>query len=180
MKTIQEYLEEMDQAKQKFLNMIGDWTAEELHFRPDGTNWNALQVMDHIILSERGTLAYMMKKTSSGWEDIPVATEENAHNSGKLDEALISPSKWKAPSVMPEPTDNRELEDVIEFWNGLRLKFTQFVTQLPSEFHERQVFRHPYAGRLNLYQTLSFLGKHIDHHCHQVERIMETMSSSLK
>lgn len=180
MKKIEQCLEEMSQAKQRFLNMIGDWTAEELRFRPDGEGWNALQIMDHIILSERGTLAYMMKKTSSGWEDIPVATEENAHNSGKLDDALISPSKWKAPSVMPDPTDDRELEEVIQYWHGLRIKFGEFVTQLPPEFHERQVFRHPYAGRLNLYHTLSFLSKHIDHHCHQIERITATMNSSLK
>jgi uncharacterized damage-inducible protein DinB len=178
MKTTDQHMEDMASATQRLLNMIGDWDEEELKFRPTPDSWNTLQVLDHIINSEKGTLAYMMKKTSSGWQEIPMATAEDAEHSSQLDEALDSTKKWKAPSVLPDPMDERKLEDMITYWHGLRQKFRHFVESLDAEFYERQVFRHPYAGRLNLFQTLSFLEKHITHHTFQIERIVEAMQEN--
>lgn len=180
MRTTDQHLEDMASATQRLLNMIGDWDEDELTFRPNADSWNTLQVLDHIINSEKGTLGYMMKKTRSGWKDIPVATPENHEHSAQLDEALDSAKKWKAPSVLPDPIDDRKLEDMITYWHGLRQKFREFVANLDAEFYERQVFRHPYAGRLNLFQTLSFLEKHIIHHTYQIERISEAMQSESK
>ena len=60
---------------------------------------------------------------------------------------------------------------MLEFWSGMAKKIDEFVENLDEDYYERQVFKHPYAGRLNLYQTLEFLANHYHHHQHQLRRM---------
>lgn len=169
---IDEALAALKLQKDDFVGLIESLPAEIRNRPPNAEDWNPAQVMEHVISSERGTLGYMIKKTSSGWENIPIATDDNAQESDKLHEALVSDKKWAAPSVMPEPQGQRALADQILFWDGVRDKYAEFLHRLDPNFYERQVFRHPYAGRLNLWQTLDFLTNHIVHHKHQIKRMM--------
>jgi uncharacterized damage-inducible protein DinB len=175
MKTTEQHLEEMTIAMKGMLKMIEGWSDEDLKYKPNKGSWNVLQILDHIILSEKGTLGYMMKKSRSGWQELPKSAHEHEHSSLKLDHALSSSERWQAPSVLPDPSDDRPIENVVSYWYGFRQKLDAFVEQLDPEFYERQIFRHPYAGRLNLFQTLSFLTKHIDHHTFQIERLSKSM-----
>lgn len=157
--------------KDDFIEIIKGLPKEVIDRPPNSEVWNVSQVLEHVIVSERGTLGYMIKKTSSGWEEMEIATEENADQATKLHDALVSDKKWAAPSVLPEPIGERALEDQVAFWDGVRSKYHEFLGELDPNFYGRQVFRHPYAGRLNLWQTLDFLTNHIVHHKHQIKRM---------
>ena len=166
--------DELNKNRQIFLDTTRDWTQEQLQFKPSEEAWNALQVMEHVMTSEFGTLKYMKKKTKAPSTEIPVATEENKHASGQLNNALKSDKKWVAPDVLPDPTGQKSREELVQFWNVLSQKLDSFVTDLPIEYHDKQVFKHPFAGRLNLEQTLSFLSNHYTHHVHQLRRLEES------
>ncbi|NNE56259.1 MAG: DinB family protein, partial [Flavobacteriales bacterium] len=144
---------------------------DEVHHRLEADSWNSLQVLEHILGSERGTLAYLMKKTQADWQDIPLVGEEHAEGSRKLNAALISDRKWKAPQVLKVPEGERSLSEMSQYWADLREKMYIFVEQLDQNYHGRQIFKHPISGRLDLYQTLEFLANHVAHHMHQLERI---------
>lgn len=168
---LEEALAGLKMQKDDFIEIIKGLPKEVIDRPPNGKTWNVSQVLEHVIVSERGTLGYMIKKTSSGWEEIEIATEEHAHEATKLHDALVSDKKWAAPSVLPKPTGERTLEHQFAFWNGVRSKYHEFLGGLDANFHVRQVFRHPYAGKLNLWQTLDFLTNHIVHHKHQIKRM---------
>ena len=38
-------------------------------------------------------------------------------------------------------------------------------------YTEKLIFKHPYAGRIDLDQTVAFLANHIEHHMYQIQRI---------
>ena len=168
---LEEALAGMKLQKDDFIEIINCLPAEIKSQPSNPSVWNVSQILEHVIVSERGTLGYMLKKTSSGWEDLPLATEENTHEASKLHDALVSDKKWSAPSVLPEPIGRRSFEDQLAFWDGVRSKYLEFLSNLDPNFYDRQIFRHPYAGRLNLWQTLDFLTNHIVHHKHQLSRL---------
>lgn len=168
---LEEALALMKLQKDDFTEIINS-LPESVKSKPTNPErWNVSQVLEHVIVSERGTLGYLIKKTSSGWEDLPIGTEENAHESIKLHDALVSDKKWAAPSILPEPLGERSFEDQFAFWDGIRAKYEEFLGALDPNFYDREVFRHPFAGRLTLWQTLDFLTNHIVHHKYQINRM---------
>ena len=155
------------------MDLTKDWTVEQLQYKPDENSWNALQVMEHVFGSEYGTLAYMKKKTQAAAQDIPVATDENTNASGQLNKALISDQKWQAPAVLPQPTGKRSREEMIAMYDRLGSELEKFISELPEDYHHRQIFKHALVGRMNLTHTLEFLANHYAHHVHQIRRLSE-------
>lgn len=164
------YMSRLSDAKDAFVAQLENCSREERSKAP-GEGWNMLQVMEHLITSEKGTLEYLKRKTMAPFNDIPVAGVENASNSDQLIEALKSDRKWKAPEVLPEPTGTQSFENMLAYWDRLREDYQEFLGQLNPGYYEREIFKHPFTGRLNIYQTLDFLINHIVHHDHQISRL---------
>ncbi|WP_306639683.1 DinB family protein [Sanyastnella coralliicola] len=164
----------MEMQKTQFLSNLEGWSEEELHWAPEG-EWNAIQIADHIMTSEYGTLGYLMKKTQAPASDIPVAGSDSAEGSSGLNEALKSDKQWKAPPVLPDPKDEMNFNEMAGKWSHIRGKMRSFLDELNEDYYDKQIFRHPFAGRMNLEQTLGFLEHHIEHHVHQLNRLKERM-----
>lgn len=139
-------------------------------------SWSAVQVIEHIIWSETGTLGYMKKKTSSGWEGLPLTGEEENIKSSMLNARLVSEERYKAPAILPDPEGKKTLPELVNEWNVLRDELVNFVNGLDENFYDRLVFKQPIAGPLNLFQTLEFLNHHLRHHIPQIKRIKESLS----
>ena len=54
----------MNQNRIDFLEMTSKANHEKLGEKPDSDAWNALEIMEHVMVSEFGTLGYMKKKMS--------------------------------------------------------------------------------------------------------------------
>ncbi|MCC6599484.1 MAG: DinB family protein [Crocinitomicaceae bacterium] len=165
----------METARRKFLSMIDNWSTEQLEFHESGS-WSALQVMEHIIISERGTLHYMKKKTSGGWQNIPLAEDEHGAAGRKLNARLVSTERFKAPSVLPDPVSSLSRDFMMFDWQSVRDELRFFIYSLDESFYHRQIFRQPIAGPVNLFQTMELLANHIQHHTYQLERIKTAMA----
>lgn len=172
-------LEALYQARIDFLKQL-EQVPRELRSKHPAQGWNMLQVMEHIISSEVGTLEYMKKKTQAPANDIPVAGEESAAGSEQLKRALRSERKWKMPGVLPDPTGAQSFENMQAYWDGLFEKYRSFLEDLDPDYYNRAIFKHPISGRLNLYQTIEFLIDHIVHHGYQVERIKSEFRNKLE
>jgi len=136
-------------------------------------SWSAVQVIEHIMWSETGTLGYMKKKTSSGWEGLLLASEEENLKSSMLNNRLASDERYKAPAILPDPEGKKTLQELVNDWNLLREDIVKFVNDLDENFYDRLVFKQPIAGPLSLFQTLQFLNHHMRHHIPQIKRIKE-------
>lgn len=162
--------ERMALNRSRMLAELANWKEEDLQKHEAG-QWNALQVVDHVITSEKGTLGYLMKKTQANPDELPQKGMEQVAAGSKLNAALKTDRKWKAPDVLPQPKGDRSLEEMAAYWEGLQGKIVAFVSSLDSAFDDKLIFRHPIAGPLDLKDTIDFLANHIDHHMHQLERI---------
>lgn len=160
----------MQAAKEAIFNELDSWSMEQHIAQPEG-GWSASQVIEHLLSSEFGTLGYMKKKTSSGFEAIEIAGLENQQASTALNTRLASGERYKAPAVLPEPVGGTDWATQKAQWNALRSDFEQFINSLTPEFFDRLIFRQPIAGPLNLKQTMEFIAHHIEHHHPQLGRI---------
>ena len=162
--------ENLVSAKQEFMHLFSDMTDAQRIWQPAG-GWSANQVLDHLLIAESGTLGYMKKKSSGGWDSLEDTTEEIRAISKVFNERLGSDERWKAPDILPQPSNDIDFETLRNRWDGLRAEMLTFFTQIQPEHFEKLVFRQPYAGMLNSLQALEFMTLHIRHHKMQIERI---------
>lgn len=166
------YWKKLVEQKELFLAEL-DAMPEDMRPQKPAEGWSAIQVMEHIMIAESGTLAYMKKKTSGGWQVLELAGDEHNSNSRKVNERLQSAERYRAPSVLPEPQGNFPYEGMKTFWNNQRIEMDKFISSLEPAYYDRLLFRQPVAGLLNLYQALEFMTYHIMHHIPQLHRIKE-------
>lgn len=173
-KQLSEAFDEWDEARIQFIQLL-EKCPRELRAEHPKEGWNMLQVMEHVITSEVGTLEYMMKKTQAPAAEIPVAGAESATGSAQLNRALKSEGKWKKPDVLPDPTGAQSFDNMAAYWENLREKYRAFLDDLDPAYFDRAIFKHPFSGRLNLYQTVEFLTNHLVHHGYQLARICKEL-----
>jgi hypothetical protein len=161
-------------SKKKFLDILTSWPSEKIQQQP-AQGWSASQVIEHILTSETGTLGYMKKKSSSGWATLEIAGFEQEKNSQALNTRLASSERFRAPSVLPEPSNKFTLQQLETTWSALRNELEEFLSGIDPIHFDKLVFRQPAAGMLNITQTLEFLNNHIQHHIPQLNRIREEL-----
>lgn len=166
---------ELEKSKLDFVQLLEKFSKEQQSFKP-AESWNMLQVVEHVISSEKGTLEYLKRKTLAPYDQIETANSESESNGDKLNNALISEKRWQAPAVLMEPSGTQSLDNMLIYWNDLRLDYLSFLQKLDINYHHRLVFKHPLAGRLDLAQTLEFLSNHIIHHSYQLQRIAKELA----
>lgn len=160
----------LETQRNKFTELYNSLTIEQLRFKPEPESWNLLQVMGHIVKSERLTLAYIQRKVRSN-DDIPKAGFDSWFRYLVLQIAFYLPFKFKAPKIAQVDEEYPDFELMKTEWDQLRSGFKELIETTDSEILVKAVFRHPRAGMLNMKQALEFLGVHISHHQKQVERI---------
>ena len=143
------------------------------HVGPAG-EWSIAQVVEHILSSETGTLGYMKKKSSGGWDALENAGDEHRASSTAINARLESNERYKAPDVLPEPTNAIALNELFEKWNALRTELVEFVSHIQPEHFHKLVFRQPAAGMLSVLHALEFMDAHLRHHLPQIERISKS------
>lgn len=140
------------------------------HFRPaDG--WSMAQVVEHLLASEGGTLGYMKKKSSGGWDSLEEANDEHHMKSTALNARLESEERYKAPDVLPEPDNTASMSELAKKWDSLRAELFEFLNTIDTLHLNKLVFRQPAAGMLSILHTLEFMDAHLRHHLPQIERI---------
>lgn len=171
---LEPYSDRLFAAKASFLEKMESVSAENRTRSPE-SGWNMLQVMEHVIVSDRGTYEYLKRKTQAPAAEIPPASEETRTNSEGLQNALLSEKRWKMPEVLPAPTGAQSYDNLLKFWDQLYTEYHRFLSELDPDYYQRQVFKHPIAGRLDLFQTIEFQINHLVHHGYQLERIKKVL-----
>ena len=67
---------------------------------------------------------------------------------------------------IPQEYDINELKTK---WLTVRNKLHTALGEVDKELCKQYLFVHPYAGRLNIYQTMDFLVQHFNHHNRQMK-----------
>jgi hypothetical protein len=167
----------MERRKREIYIMLETLTPERQQQNPDPHSWSVMQIVHHLYLSERNSLAYLRKKLS--YPDL--VPHYNPKSWGGIlliklvfflhirVKAPVSIDSWKVMEVLP----THELKDK---WDDLRHELISFVEVNQPAFGKHLAFRHPYAGRLTMYQMFIFMNDHLRHHQQQIWRTLQRLS----
>jgi hypothetical protein len=140
--------------------------------RPDG-GWSVLQILQHVITAEEGTLRYMSKKMLAG-ASLPQAGLKSRLRLLALQMVLASPFRFRAPGATGDVPDETDPAELRARWNAVRASWKELLDTFPGELLDRMVFRHGMVGLMSLYDTLDFLQAHLARHVRQVERGLDS------
>lgn len=168
---VEKLFNKIEAQRKNLIDEVGKLTHEQQNFSPSPETWSILQVFNHLITAETNSLKYMSKKIQG------IATIRKAGVPAMIRSALLKlflklPLKYKAPKGVN--VDHEEIyffENQAKQWDDLRSALGKFLDQLDPVAAQKLIFKHPISGRMNIYQTLSFLYEHMEHHKKQIERI---------
>lgn len=169
--TLLEQFSQLEETTNEFLYHLTDWSDEQLSQKEDADNWSANQVIEHLLTSEMGTLGYIKKKSSSGWDVLEDATDETRAAGKALTARLSTNMRIVAPSVLPVPTNELSHAQLRTQWSAVRTELKSFLENIKPEHYNKLVFKQPSIGMIHIIATMQFLEAHVRHHMHQLERI---------
>ena len=166
-------LSELTQTTDKLLTSLSMRDHEILQKKPDKNEWSIIQVLAHLILTERASLAYIQKKVL-GIDDLHDvgAKEKIKMRLSKLIYTGIFRFKARVSSIS-NPSNSNTIDQISSEWREVRQEMKNFIEDYPDEFIDVAIYKHPILGRLSMSQMFEFLNDHIHHHEHQIKRILK-------
>ncbi|TGE20233.1 DinB family protein [Hymenobacter elongatus] len=168
--------EQLEQATNRLLAMTGA-LGDKAHQTPGPGQWSAAQVVQHLLVAETGINQYIEKKVLQA-EELEKSTFGTFLRSRLLRVLLRIPFlRFKAPARLAALTtdDVPALTELQAEWEAVRRRLEQILNEYPSSLLNRDIFKHPRSGMLNIYQTLDFMVDHVLHHQRQLERISKVV-----
>ncbi|MCB0662129.1 MAG: DinB family protein [Saprospiraceae bacterium] len=166
-------LDRIDQKKLDLFNYMKEFKESDLNATPRQGGWSAFQICHHLMLSEFQSLAYVKKKLSYNPKLKP-ANMATKMRQKLLTTYLSTPMKFKAPeSVGTQALPYESNWESVEIeWANVRKELRAFLSVLPEEMFEKEVYKHPFAGRLSLEGMLVFFEGHFDRHVKQIKKTL--------
>jgi len=169
----------LESQRKELISLYDSLSNEQRSFNPESDSWNLLQVMRHIVTSERLSLAYIQRKISSK-ANIPKAGIGSWVRFLILQLALYLPIKFKTPKIAQVDEAQPDFDTMKSEWNQVRYGFQELIDSNDAETLAKEIYRHPRAGMLNMLQTVKFMETHISHHIKQIKRIRSHTSFPVK
>jgi uncharacterized damage-inducible protein DinB len=169
----------LERKRDLLMKEVQSCSPEDYLRQPTPDQWSIGQVANHLFLSEKLSLGYLRKKLSYP-ETVPRFQFRSWWGIGLIKIVFFLQVKVKAPG----PINMWEEQDVLsasaleEQWGQLREELISFIEQHDAAFGSHLAYRHPFAGRMTMYQMLIFLNDHMAHHLRQVRRTVRKIRSS--
>jgi len=164
----------LDQQLNELRQELARYPKEELSRKPTPDSWSVFDNMHHMMRAEQMSLQYVQKKLSFNPElsntDIRTAFRDSfASFINKL------PLKRKAPKAVAEEhfPQTAELDHIVRDWRQQRQHMEAYLSSLPPELFTKEVYKHPFAGRLSLNGMLRFFYQHNARHRRQMRRALK-------
>ena len=163
-------LKELEQLRMDLVEKYDGYNTAQLTFQPDPAHWNLLQVLDHIVTSEKMSAIYMKRQlTAKKYPPAPGFKSTVRYIILKV--ALRLPFRYKAPSIVDATGKTPKLNDLKMSWEIIRGELKTIIETTDPELLELGIYKHPRAGLLDMAGALDFLARHIRHHQKQIDRI---------
>ena len=165
----------IETQRQFIKEMLFNIGSENCLIQSDEDQWCVNQVLDHLIMTEKLGYQYINNKRKS-LQTLKTAGFRSYISRRILSFVLLLPFKYKAPNnVMPKPQAD-SLEQMFMDWDHQRNLLKELIYDLREDL-DKQLFKHPLAGRMNLIQMLDFYESHIAHHLIQIKRIRKSLNA---
>ena len=169
---IQEKFERLTQTRRALLLHLDSLPPEALSFKAAPDKWSIIEVVEHLVIVEEDFL----KQVTTNKPSPPLDSESR---SLEKYQTVIKVMERDIPVDVPhesmEPQGRLGLDKLIGQWDDIRIKMKGFLGEINSENKDDMVYQHPYAGRLDISETLHFIDVHFDNHVRHIDKILAQM-----
>lgn len=158
------------------LTYLNKFEGASLNRSPRPEVFTALQNCEHLMKAEVGAVEYIKKKLSFD----PKLKRANLRTKMRLPLLLFAtklPIKIKAPKGMEKEDlpDQSDFFELAKRWQRNRDDMAAYLRSLPEEHYDKELFKHPLAGKLTLAAMLRFHREHLARHRRQIKRTLKEM-----
>lgn len=129
--------------------------------------WSLLQVIEHLVIVERGVLIALMRGGPELPKRTPVTNLKRRMVWSIMRLAVKVPVP--VPEVSPSPVPDRE--KLLAEWAKIRTKMAKAI-EAESYQPLAHVFSHPVAGALSAEESLEFLLNHLTYHRLRTQKLL--------
>lgn len=116
-----------------------------------------------------------MNKKILAADELDNTALKNKWNWFMLKAAFSVPFKYKAPGIVNPEKEEFVYRNLMRDWEVTRHKLQEFINAYPDKYKNKNIFRHPMAGRANLNMALNFLDFHSARHIGQIKRTIKNI-----
>ncbi len=166
---IQEQYNSLKLKLEALLQRLDSLTDEMLSFKAGPDKWSIIEVVEHLVIAEKGLLKQLSTNIPASTLDPEAKTPEKHQTVIKVMERDI---EVDVPHESLEPRGSIALEDLRYQWNEIREKLPGLLAEIKPEKKDDPVFQHPYGGPLDIADTLQFFEVHFDNHMRHIDKIL--------
>ena len=167
-------LDRADTRLGRLMEQLESLSTDQLSKAPAPGQWSVLQIMQHLIISETGSLGYVKKKLSFQ-PKLEHAGISDWFRRKLLQFYIWAPIKFKAPEVVNVDTKplTAGFPELKQQWLGFRQELRLYLQQMPETLLDKSIYKHPLGGRLSILGMVEFFDGHFRRHQHQIKRTLE-------
>lgn len=175
--SIAQRLDKLDASLKNLLKELEPYSEIKLNEKPNEQSWSVFQIMHHLMQSEYFSQAYVEKKLSFN-PRLKKAGLVAGFRRVALNAYLASPLKLKAPALVGDNLpEYSTFWEIAKKWKEQRMKLRNYLQELPEDLYDKEIYKHPFAGRLTLDGMLSFFQQHFDRHSNQMMRTLRKIEA---
>lgn len=167
----QNKLNKLEKNTNRIFDLIQNLSDEKVNQKPSQNEWSIAEVMAHLIQAESLSVQYINKKKQDP-SKLEKNTLMNKIKAKWLVWAFYLPFKYKAPALVNHFKSEYILSELIQDWKKTRNQLKAIFENIDPKIQNKNLFKHPFAGRLNLAQMLDFMNIHIKRHTKQIEKLI--------
>ena len=165
---IQKTFDSLDKKYTKLLQDLSSLTDEALNFKAGADKWSIVEVIEHLVMAEENMLAQLTGAASAATLDPQDRSAKNFHIVIKV---MTKDIPVDVPDESMEPHGQFPLEELLGRWDDTRQKTRAYIDGINSGNAGDLVYRHPFAGPLDMAETLRFIDVHFDNHMRHIDKI---------
>jgi hypothetical protein len=166
---IQETFDNLEIKYGKLLQQLNSLTDDVLYFKAGADKWSIVEVIEHLVVAEENMQEQLSGATAAPPLDPQDRSAKNFHIVIKV---MTKDIPVDVPDESLEPHGQLSLEELLGRWDDTRKKNRAYIDAINSEKVEDLVYRHAFAGPLNMAETLRFIDVHFDNHMRHIDRII--------
>lgn len=156
-------------TRDEILTLVSSYSEEQRNQAASDGGWSINQIIEHLLVAEKGILGYMMRKTQDP-SQLLEPKFKNRRNATLLIVALKTPIKFKAPKNLSSPKSLIDSEELDKPWMKVGDRMQKFLDKMNDDVLSKCIFRHPKAGLISGESTFKFMKAHIERHSKQLYR----------
>ena len=171
----------LDRLNKKLVTLfedLKDYTDTTLNQNPREEAWSVLEIMQHLMLAERQSLATVSEQLTEE-HTFEKAGVKASVRSVVLNSILSIPVKFKAPFSIGRDAfiQDGTFWEIAKEWRAERTNLKHFLNDISEDHLDKAIFNHPRAGNITISGMLSYYEKHFDRHHKQIQRTLNAIDA---